>query len=280
MPMKKCLYLSNFGLPDSPPGRAAEILFAMLVQPAIEHYPEFDVVHYRYDSEPGSISEALLDQIRDADLVIADLTDLTPNGFYQLGVRHAGRLPTILLAQDDRVIPFDHRDFRYIVYHLDSRDPEQMQRTEDTLTEAIAEVLHTNPGVGRDITSTTPRETRHELAARIQEAAEAIRDLRINSAGDVVASLNKIAKELEAVEDVKTPTAMREAGEKFLKVLARIADQLATVKGSRIIIAGIISLVLGGAGFPAVTLYGLTLAFWQGPEMFAKAIDVLTKRKK
>ena len=73
---------------------------------------------------------------------------------------------------------------------------------------------------------------------------------------------------------------MREAGEKVLKILSRIADQLATVKGSRIIVAGIISFVLGGAGYSASTIYGITLAFWQGPEIFTKAIEVIAKRKK
>jgi len=101
-----------------------------------------------------------------------------------------------------------------------------------------------------------------------------------HSGGDVVASLQKIAADLEAIEDEKTPSAMKEAGEKVLKVLSRIADQLATVKGSRIIVAGIISLVLGGAGYPGATIYGLTLAFWQGPEIFSEAIEAMTKRKK
>ena len=126
----------------------------------------------------------------------------------------------------------------------------------------------------------TPRETRYELASRIEEAADAIQALRINSAGEAVASLRKIASELQAIEDEKTHSAAKDAGEKVLKVLSRIADQLATVKGSRIIVAGIVSLVLGGAGYSGLTIYGLTLAFWQGPEMFAKAIDAMTKRKK
>jgi len=117
-------------------------------------------------------------------------------------------------------------------------------------------------------------------ASTLQEAADTIQSLRINSGGDVVASLQKIAADLEAIEDEKTPSAMKEAGEKVLKVLSRIAGQLATVKGSRIIVAGIISLVLDGAGYPGATICGLTLAFWQGPEIFSEAIEAMTKRKK
>lgn len=72
--------------------------------------------------------------------------------------------------------------------------------------------------------------------------------MRINSAGKSVASLEKIATD---VEDEEAPSVMKEAGEKVPKILSRVADQLASVRGARVIIAGIISLVAGGAGYPA-----------------------------
>jgi hypothetical protein len=36
--------------------------------------------------------------------------------------------------------------------------------------------------------------------------------------------------------------------DKFLKVLSRFADQLGTIRGSRMLISGLISVVIGGAG--------------------------------
>jgi len=180
-------------------------------------------------------------------------------------------------------LPFDIQDFRFVTYQYYSTDDETEQRTREALIEVIRDVLQAppaSPGFRIPVQKRSPRETRHELASRIQEAADALQSLRINSAGDIVASLQRIATDLETIEDEKTASAMKEAGEKVLKVLSRIADQLATVKGSRIIVAGIISLVLGGAGYPGLTIYGLTLAFWQGPEIFSKAIDAMTKGKK
>jgi hypothetical protein len=49
---------------------------------------------------------------------------------------------------------------------------------------------------------------------------------------------------------------------------------------AHIIVAGVISLVLGGAGYSGITIYGLTLAFWEGPAVFSKAIEAMTNRKK
>lgn len=39
--------------------------------------------------------------VRDADLVVADITSFNPNVMYELGLAHAFGKPTILLAQDD-----------------------------------------------------------------------------------------------------------------------------------------------------------------------------------
>jgi hypothetical protein len=213
-------------------------------------------------------------------LVIADLTELTSNGFYELGLRHATGLPTVLLAQAGHALPFDHKDFRFVIYSYRATDDELEQRTREALIEAVRGALNATPNLNFPAQTKTSREMRSELASRVQEAAEAIQALRINSTSDVVASLEQIANELEEVNEDRTPTALKDAGEKLLKILSRVADQLATVRGSRIIVAGIISLVLGGAGYSALTIYGLTLAFWQGPEIFSKAIDAMTKQKK
>jgi nucleoside 2-deoxyribosyltransferase len=284
MAEKRCLYISTFGLGDAPPSNAGEVVFETLVLPVIQNeFPDFEAVNYRFERVHGTINEQMLDDVLSADLVIADLTELSSNGFYELGIRHAAQLPTILMAQTGHPLPFDVQNFRFVVYQYDATDDEVEQRTREALIEAINDALktvHAAPGLGLPRKKTSPRETRRELAAQILESADALQSLRINSAGDIVSSLQKIAADLEAVEDEKTPSAMKEAGEKVLKILSRIADQLATVKGSRIIVAGIISLVVGGAGYSAVTIYALTLAFWQGPEIFSKAVDAMTKRKK
>jgi hypothetical protein len=284
MAEKRCLYISTFGLGDAPPSNAAELIFERLVLPVIRiDFPDFEVVNYRFERVHGPINEQMLDDILSADLVIADITELTSNGFYELGIRHAAQLPTVLLAQAGHALPFDLKDFRFVVYHYNGTDDEVEQRAREALSDAIRDSQRTVTaprGLGLPAKKTSPRETRHELASRIQESADALQSLRINSVGDVVTSLQKIATDLEAIEDDKTTSAIRDAGEKVLKVLSRIADQLATVRGARIIVSGIISLVLGGAGYPVLTIYGLTLAFWQGPEIFSKAIDAMTKRNK
>lgn len=54
--------------------------------------------------------------IRKADIVVAELTDMNPNVFYETGYAHAHDKPTIHLAQTAKDIPFDLSHFNYIIY--------------------------------------------------------------------------------------------------------------------------------------------------------------------
>jgi len=64
----------------------------------------------------GLINEYVLDHlIRDA-MVIADLTELNPNVFYEIGVRHILRRPCIHVIQEGEKIPFDISGIKTLIY--------------------------------------------------------------------------------------------------------------------------------------------------------------------
>jgi hypothetical protein len=185
-----------------------------------------------------------------------------------------------VLAEEDHVMSVSAEEFKIVRYHFlnlfeeskkDEPLPEIINKLTDAIREALAEPWRGTRGGTRSIR--TPRESRIELAARIEETAEVIRLLRINSTGDAIDELLSIATDLKKAGDQEPPSALREAGEKVLSVIARIADQLATVRGARFAISGALALVLGGSGLPAVTAFGLGLAFWEGKDAFLKALD-------
>ncbi len=66
--------------------------------------------------KPGPIIADVLDSIRKADYLIADLTSRNPNVFYELGVAHELGKPVILLTQSADDVPFDVKHQRYIEY--------------------------------------------------------------------------------------------------------------------------------------------------------------------
>ena len=95
--------------------------YTNIIKPAVEGYEQagarvFDAVRADFITKTGSINKSVIQHIYNADLVIADLTDLNPNVFYELGVRHALRNGTILVALDGTKLPFDVGDLRSVFY--------------------------------------------------------------------------------------------------------------------------------------------------------------------
>lgn len=63
-----------------------------------------------------NILHDIVTRIANSDLVVADLTGSNPNVFYELGLAHALRRPTILLTQDVEEVPFDLNSYRILEY--------------------------------------------------------------------------------------------------------------------------------------------------------------------
>ena len=79
----------------------------------------FEVVRYRTTVSPGAERvSAILDGIRRADLIIADVSRQNPNVLYEVGFAHALRKPTILLfnVKSGSRLPSDLAGLQYILY--------------------------------------------------------------------------------------------------------------------------------------------------------------------
>jgi hypothetical protein len=88
---------------------------------------------------------AILDAITVSDFVVVDITEQNPNVFYELGIAHAMRKPTILMAMSEsgRRIPSDLAGFDYIVY-----DPGDMKSLTRHLQRAASAYMPTEAKVG------------------------------------------------------------------------------------------------------------------------------------
>ena len=76
----------------------------------------FDAVRADEFSGPGVIIEDIVQSIRDAAIVIAEITPVNANVFYELGYAHATAKPTILLAERGQTLPFDVSGWRCVFY--------------------------------------------------------------------------------------------------------------------------------------------------------------------
>lgn len=79
--------------------------------------PTLDVARADDVSLPGTMTTDIVTRIMHSDYVVADVTYPNPNVFYELGMRHACRVGTIIIK--DRAgprVPFDIAHLRYVEY--------------------------------------------------------------------------------------------------------------------------------------------------------------------
>ena len=74
--------------------------------------------------------------IRQAHVVIADLTGLNANVMYEVGVAHALGKHVIMVTQEPGAIPFDVRGSRWCAYRID-----ELAALDKWLQTSLAEVL-------------------------------------------------------------------------------------------------------------------------------------------
>ncbi len=154
--MKECFVIMPIGTGDA--YKTYRNRYEHIIEPAVQGIEVngkqvFRCVRADFVSKAGSITRDLLTRLYSSTAVIADLTDLNPNVFYELGVRHALRSGTILIALKGTKPPFDVGDLRVITYEdrvgAEKKAIPEMQEILRSLLEPVitidSPVLHAIP---------------------------------------------------------------------------------------------------------------------------------------
>jgi len=112
-------------------------IFEKVLKPSIEG-AGLDYICKRSVATRGNIIGAILRDLNDSYVVLADLTDRNANVFYELGVRHTIKDRTILIAQKRDDIPFDLQAYAYHVY--DWKTPEDIKALADKMKQLLTEI--------------------------------------------------------------------------------------------------------------------------------------------
>jgi hypothetical protein len=116
-------------------------VFEQVFKPAVEG-AGLDYECRRLNATRGNLVAAIMNDLNDSYVVVADLTDRNANVFYELGVRHSLKNRTILLAQRREDIPFDLQAYAYHIY--DWRTEQGRTALAGRLAELLGEI-DTNP---------------------------------------------------------------------------------------------------------------------------------------
>jgi hypothetical protein len=117
---ESCFIITPIGGDDSRERQHADAVLKHLIEPVLA---EVGIGVLRADkiTKPGIINKQIVAQLAYSKLCIADLSFNNPNAFYEMGVRHAFKLPMIQIIRKGDKIPFDVAPGRTI--QIDCSDP-------------------------------------------------------------------------------------------------------------------------------------------------------------
>jgi len=137
---KTCFVIGPIGDSGSPTRGHADWLLDEIIAPVFEqHFKDFEVIRSDKITQPGMIDSQVINNLLDADLVIADMSLLNANAFYEMGLRHMERKPIIHMFRAGETIPFDVKPYRAIPFAFEH--PKQRFEARDHLKQAVDAVF-------------------------------------------------------------------------------------------------------------------------------------------
>ncbi len=124
---KKCFVIMPISKSKSCTKQEWTHIFEQMIKPAVTG-SRLGFTCERAKPRTGSLIRDILNELNTADVVIADLTDMNPNVFYELGVRHTLTNRTILIAQDIKYVPSDLQSYWVILYEKGLQGLENFKR--------------------------------------------------------------------------------------------------------------------------------------------------------
>jgi DNA-binding transcriptional ArsR family regulator len=132
---KRCFVVSAFGSTTDEQRRHKQVL-RHLVRKVLD--TRYEVVRADEIDDEGLITNQIIEHLLEDDLVVADLTGLNPNVFYEIAVRHAARKPIVHLITRGEEIPFDVANMRAVPYALD--DPDILEEAQEELERKVSAI--------------------------------------------------------------------------------------------------------------------------------------------
>lgn len=122
MPFSKIQFRNKAGENISLSESQLTHIYKELFKKAIESYGKnkIEIKAHRYEQNRGNFTKGIVQKLDSSDLVVADLTGLNPNVFYELGIRHTLRVGTLLVTQNIDSLPSDLRNYIAIEYKYPS----------------------------------------------------------------------------------------------------------------------------------------------------------------
>jgi hypothetical protein len=116
----KCFVIIQIGEDGSPARKKSDLVIKHIIEKALGdkyHVQTADDI-----KQPGTVTVQIIEQLLEAPLVVADLSDFNANVYYELAIRHAVKKPVVHLITKGQKAPFDVSQMRYVPYEITDLD--------------------------------------------------------------------------------------------------------------------------------------------------------------
>lgn len=118
MTEKICFIVTAIGESGTPTRERADNVYKYLIAPVCEELG-YKPVRVDHVNAVDNINETVINYLKTAPMVIADMTEHNPNAFYELGFRQARDLPLVPIIKVGERLPFDVMTTRTVFYDTD-----------------------------------------------------------------------------------------------------------------------------------------------------------------
>lgn len=118
MTEKICFIVTAIGESGTPTRERADNVYKYLIAPVCEELG-YKPVRVDHVNAVDNINETVINYLKTAPMVIADMTEHNPNAFYELGFRQARELPLVPIIKVGERLPFDVITTRTVFYDTD-----------------------------------------------------------------------------------------------------------------------------------------------------------------
>ena len=118
MTEKNCFIVTAIGESGTPTRERSDNVYKYLIAPVCEELG-YRPVRVDHVNAVDNINETVINYLKTAPMVIADMTEHNPNAFYELGFRQARELPLVPIIKVGERLPFDVITTRTVFYDTD-----------------------------------------------------------------------------------------------------------------------------------------------------------------
>ncbi|MGX9726858.1 MAG: hypothetical protein ACTFAK_05935 [Candidatus Electronema sp. VV] len=229
LPQVKVFVIGPIGDRDESHGSPRRIIYEegiqvleQIIEPACTALG-LEVLRADQITRTGEIPEQIFRQIRDAHIVIADLTGANPNVMYELGLRHTTGKLTIQIGERDR-LPFDVSSIRTIMF---KRSEGGLVEARRSLVQALANGLQSggDPVAATRVWFESQKEIKHDGSSKEVADEENDEPGFLEKLVDVEEGIATVNQTLQTATSI-----ILEISGIFSKEVVNAKDQTATVK--------------------------------------------------